>query len=88
MLFQTGMIVRSKKGHDKGRFYAVHSISGNNVLLTDGDTRKGDRLKKKNMIHLAPTKTVLNDVQLASDSEIRKILAVFDGRVALPKEVK
>ena len=78
MQFVKGMIVRSKAGHDKGRFYVVYQTTDRTVFLTDADRTSS---KKKNPLHLAPTKTVLSEEQLSSDNEIQKILAVFDSRV-------
>ena len=88
MLLKKGIIVRSKKGHDKGRFYVVSDISGSTAYIIYGAVRTASSPKKKNVLHLAPARTVLSEAQLGSDSEIRRILAVFNGRVALPKEVK
>ena len=87
MQFETGMVVRSKKGRDKGRFYMVCGSSGALVLVTDGCRRTLDAPKAKNPIHLAPTRTVLRDTASVSDSEIRKALSEFTDRIALPKEV-
>ena len=82
MQFVTGMIVRSKKGHDKGRFYAVLSVCGDSAALINAENRTKECPKRKKLLHLAPTKTVLTQAQLCSDSEIRQILAVFTGRVS------
>lgn len=88
MLFKKGMIVRSKKGHDKGKFYVIYDTAEKAAYLIDGAGRTPAAPKRKNIIHLAPTRTVLSEAMIRSDSEIRKTLAVFGGRVALPKEVK
>ena len=85
MQFVKGMVVRSKKGHDKGRFYVVCSADNNSAALTDAQSKTADKPKIKNLIHLAPTKTVLSEEQLGSDDEIRRILADFNGRVRLSK---
>ncbi len=87
MQFQTGMIVRSRKGHDKGQFYVVTQISHGFVFVTDAAGRSLIHPKKKNPIHLAPTKTVLDMKPMPSDSEIRRLLSAFYDRVSLPKEV-
>jgi len=88
MLLTKGMVVRSKKGHDKGSFYVVYYTAGSTAYLINGENRTPSAPKKKNALHLAPTKTALSEAQLGSDGEIRRILAVFGGRAALPKEVK
>lgn len=87
MQFERGMVVRSKQGRDKGRFYAVCGFEGAMVLCTDGCRRTHQEPKPKNPVHLAPTKTVLSGETLSSDSEIRKALSEFTDRIALPKEV-
>ena len=87
MQFEKGMVVRSKKGHDKGKFFVIAGLDGGTALLIDSAGRTAQAPKRKNLVHLAPTKTVLDEKTLESDGEIRKILAAFNGRVALPKEV-
>ena len=86
MQFVKGMVVRSKNGHDKGSFYVVCGSEGC-LLLSDGQAHPISRPKRKNPIHLAPTKTVLADESLLSDSEIRKALSRFSGRPDFSKEV-
>ena len=80
MQFVNGMVVRSKKGHDKGRFFVVIRLEGGFAYLSDGINRSGKRLKKKNLIHLAPTKTVLLE-DVMTDNEIKKTIAGFTGRL-------
>ena len=87
MQFEKGMVVRSKKGHDKGKFFVVIRLENDRAYLIDSDARTLDSPKKKNLVHLAPTKTVIDEASMRSDSKIRKILSGFNGRVALPKEV-
>ncbi len=87
MQFVKGMIVRSKKGHDKGRFFVVTDVNEHFVFVSDAASRPLSGPKKKNPLHLAPTKTVLSAEQMRSDSEIINTLAAFRGRVDLPKEV-
>jgi len=81
MQFVKGMIVRSKKGHDKGSFYVVVQADNDKAYIINAESRTVQKPKCKKLIHLAPTKTVLSEEQLRSDDEIRKILAVFNGRV-------
>lgn len=54
-----GQIVKSKAGHDKGYVFFVMKILNNDyVLIADGDRRKSDSPKKKNIRHLQPYKIV------------------------------
>lgn len=80
MQFVKGMVVRSKAGHDKGSFFVVTAAADGIALLADGKTRTLAAPKRKNLLHLAATKTVLPPDKM-TDSEIRSILAVFNGRV-------
>ncbi len=81
MQFVKGTVVRSRAGHDKGSFFAVISTNGNIAYIVDGKSRTADRPKAKKLIHLSPTKTVLDSATMAANSEIRKSLAVFDSKV-------
>lgn len=87
MQFVTGMIVRSKQGHDKGQFYVVLTLNGRIAEVSNARSRTAASPKRKNCCHLAPTRTVLTAQQLDSDSEIQKVLAAFSERAAFPKEV-
>jgi ribosomal protein L14E/L6E/L27E len=56
-----GTVVRAKAGRDENRLFAVTRISENSyVYISDGDTRKLASPKKKNIKHLAVTKTVID----------------------------
>jgi ribosomal protein L14E/L6E/L27E len=61
--FFCGQIVMSKAGRDKGRLFVVMEvISDEYVLLADGDLRKIENLKKKNIKHLAGHKASLPEI--------------------------
>ncbi len=50
-----GQLVRSKAGHDKGDiFFVMGRIDDDYVLIADGDRRKSEKPKKKNVKHLQP----------------------------------
>lgn len=49
-----GQLVRSKKGRDKGRIYIIIKIVGCAAYLADGDLRKIEKPKKKNIKHIYP----------------------------------
>ena len=38
MLFEPGMLVRSKAGHDKNRIYVIIRVNDEYVYLADGET--------------------------------------------------
>ena len=52
MLFEPGMLVRSKAGHDKNCIYVIIRVNDEYVYLSDGQRRSSERLKKKNKKHL------------------------------------
>jgi ribosomal protein L14E/L6E/L27E len=73
-----GQVVYSKCGRDKGIAFVVLSVEGNYVYLADGSTRRLIKPKKKKIMHVQPTKTVL-DLQAAGarglqDADLRKWL--------------
>lgn len=50
-----GQIVKSIAGHDKGDvFFVMGIIDDDYVLIADGDRRKSEKPKKKNIRHLQP----------------------------------
>jgi ribosomal protein L14E/L6E/L27E len=50
-----GQIVRSVAGHDKGGiFFVIKNIDDDYVLVADGDLRRIEKPKKKNIRHLQP----------------------------------
>ncbi len=53
MEFQTGMLVESRAGHDKGNLYIITGMDGQYVYLCDGRLRPTDRPKKKKAKHIA-----------------------------------
>ena len=57
-----GQIMRSLKGHDKGDFQVVLKTDGAYAYMADGKRRRMEAPKKKKLMHLAPTATVLVDV--------------------------
>ena len=82
MQFVKGMVVRSKSGHDKGKFFVVVKMENGFAYIADGMERKALAPKKKNPLHLAGTSTVLNEQSLLTDSKICEIIAEFNGRLA------
>jgi len=81
MNFVTGSVVRSKAGHDKGSFYAVLSIDDDSAYVADGGNRRVSSPKRKKLIHLAFTRTVLSEQILNDDSKLSEALAPFNEGV-------
>ena len=73
-----GSLVYSRAGRDKGMLFLVLETDGEYVYLTDGDTRKVLKPKKKKLKHINKTNTVLElDFGNISDSAVRKALAEY-----------
>lgn len=79
-----GQVVYSKRGRDRGMVFIVVGEEGEFVFLADGRLRRLSKPKKKKLMHVQPTNTVLTDVQAAlsrpekiTDAEIVKALAPF-----------
>ena len=76
-----GIVVFSKKGRDKGRYFVVlYTLDAEFVMIGDGDTRKLGHLKKKRRKHLTACPMEFPEIadkyragQLM-DSDIRRVL--------------
>ncbi len=77
----TGRIVRSKSGHDKGKFYVVIQAAGECVLLCDGKNRPINKPKRKNVKHVSITNTFM-DMNGITDLKLRQGLKKFDEAVS------
>lgn len=77
MELQKGLVVRSIAGHDKGKFQVIIKESNGYVFLCDGKNHPLNRLKKKNIIHLRFTNTVINGNMLITNKSIRLALKPF-----------
>ncbi|HCC02025.1 MAG TPA: hypothetical protein DEP60_04925, partial [Ruminococcaceae bacterium] len=67
MEIKRGTVVCSAAGHDKGNFCTVLSLAGPYALVCDGKRRTLERPKKKKLIHLFPTRTILPEEALHSN---------------------
>lgn len=81
MELRKGSVVRSKAGRDKDKLMAVTGTDGKTLLLCDGKERRLEKPKRKNPLHIAPTKTVLDDSAMATNRSLRRALAETDGRL-------
>ena len=84
MEYQSGQVVYSKSGHDKGDTLMVLFVEGAYVYLADGKRRKIEKPKRKKMIHVQPTGYVdtLNADKLAEgayvlDADIAKVIKKY-----------
>ena len=79
MELKKGQVVRCGAGREQGGFFLVLAVCGRTALICDGRHRPLERPKKKNVIHLSPTSTVLPDSSMRSNREIRNALRPFLG---------
>ena len=77
MDFVRGEVVCSRAGHDKGSFFTIVRIENGFAYIADGRGRSVLDPKKKNLLHLAQTKTVLSEQILRDDSTVRRALKGF-----------
>lgn len=81
MQLRKGSVVRSRAGRDKDKLMAVIGTDGKVLLLCDGKERRLEKPKRKNPLHVATTKTVLDDSAMATNRSLRRALADTDGRL-------
>ena len=77
MEVQRGQIMRSLAGHDKGDLQVVLKTEGVFAYMADGKRRKLEAPKKKKLMHMAPTGTVLGEESLSTNRQIRTALAKY-----------
>jgi ribosomal protein L14E/L6E/L27E len=83
MNIEKGTIVYSLAGHDKGDFQVVMDFDDTYAKVCDGKHRPLERLKKKKLIHLKLTNTVLSEEKLRTNKSIRISLRPFNEAAAL-----
>jgi ribosomal protein L14E/L6E/L27E len=77
MEIRRGQVMRSLAGHDKGDFQTVLKVEGVFAYMADGKRRTLENPKKKKLMHLAPTGTVLGEESLATNRQIRTALRIY-----------
>ncbi len=81
MELRKGMVVRSIAGHDKGYFQVIMNESNGYVFLCDGKSHPLNKLKKKKLIHVRLTNTVIKEDMLTTDKSIRLVLKPFSESI-------
>ncbi len=80
MEWEIGQVVRSLAGRDKASFLVVLELAPPYAVVCDGKHRPLERPKRKKLLHLAPTGTVLPQEAVKTNGKIRKALRPFqDG---------
>lgn len=77
MEWERGQVIRSLAGHDKGDFQVILKVEAPYAVLVDGRRRSLEKPKRKKLLHIAPTKTVLEEESLVTDRRIRNALRPF-----------
>lgn len=73
MTYETGMLAKSKAGHDSGTVYVIIDTDESYVYLSDGKIRTLNRPKKKKKKHVQ-VNCRKYDVTALDDAGIRRIL--------------
>ena len=87
MEIQIGSAVLSKAGRDKGRYMAVVGKEGDALLVADGTLRRIERPKKKNILHLGMTNTIISKDQLTDNRKLKTALKGRFGSMLHDEEV-
>ena len=82
---EKGCIVRSKSGRDSGRLFVVLETSSNEAVIVDGQLRRIEKPKRKNIKHLdfvsdgkiSRIYQKVKDGQRLENAEIKKTLNLF-----------
>ncbi len=85
MKLEKGTVVYSLAGHDKGDFQVVVEFDDKYAKVCDGKYRPLERPKKKKLIHIKVTNTVLSEDSLKTNKSIRVSLKPFMDSVKKSK---
>lgn len=70
---KTGMLAKSKAGHDKDKVYIIWKVEGAYVYLVDGVLKTTEHPKKKRKIHVQPISRRYN-ISEADNVKIKEII--------------
>lgn len=76
MKFESGMLVRSKAGRDKGSIYVIIYTDEKAVFVSDGEKYSIRHMKRKNRIHLQPMLKIRMNCT-PEDKAIRAFIKTF-----------
>ena len=82
-IVETGMLAKSRAGHDKGHLYVIYNADETYVYLVDGKTRTIDKPKKKKRKHVQII-CEKHEIEGIDDVAVKRILKIFDketGRI-------
>lgn len=81
MKLKKGTVVYSLCGHDKNTFLVVLDFNDKYVLVCDGKYRLLEKPKKKNIIHVKLSNTVLSESDMSTDRSVKAALRKFNESV-------
>ena len=73
VIYEAGMLARSKAGHDKAKMYIIKEVDDTYVYLVDGQIRTLVHEKKKKKKHVQIVHGTYNMKEL-DDAGIRKLI--------------
>lgn len=76
MKLNTGSVVRATAGRDSGGFFVVVSSGDDFCMIANGKSRRLSAPKRKNIKHLALTKSMI-DINDLTDKKLRTLLRTF-----------
>lgn len=74
MDMKIGTIVQSTAGKDKGRYFCIVQLTENRCFVRDGDMRKIENPKRKNIKHLKPTAHTVQSEALQVNKNLKKAI--------------
>ena len=79
MELQTGMLVESRAGHDKGSLYVIMDKDDKFVYVCDGKVRTVDHPKRKKEKHVAKVGNVpeLFEKRTVSNEDIKRVIKIW-----------
>lgn len=71
-----GSIVTATAGRDKGGCFVVLATDGRFAFIADGKRRRVEAPKRKNLIHLRATNTVIEGLP-ATNPQVKRVIREF-----------
>lgn len=90
-VIETGSLVKAVSGRDKDKYFVVVEVNDAYVMIVDGDSRKINSPKLKNVKHVKPTGLVAQEVierfARLTDKELNRIIKDYSGRIECQRKM-